>query len=471
MKKEVKFAIIADPHYYSEKLGNSGFAYTMRANSDQKMLAHSRAVITAALEEIKNSDAEFLLIAGDLTNEGERVSHEEMRHLLYDFQKNMPVYVITATHDWCSSGKPKRFEGNKFYSDVETLKPEELRDYYKDFGPQEALSEFFTHQNKSSYVIRPVDGVSVFCLDDDQDGNGNSGYSEEHFNWIKQEVEKAKSRGDKIFGMQHHHMLLTEFDRVINGKGSVERKERLCRDFADIGLSIMFTGHSHMHHIRRIENENGNHFYEFNVASVCGYPAPIVYCTLTEDGIDTKTEHLKKYIYNGTEYTNAHLKAHATFLFENVLNSAKKNSKIEFITLLTAIGVPGKKAKKMWLFAGDFLKLINSLSVYHTAKILNFFTFGKAINKNDAKQLKDIQLTDMIFSAFHSILDGSIIKHPVGTAYYNVFTRALSLPLKIVKKLRIKNNSIIRILTHIEKASHEIMTGGEIDANKAKLYF
>ena len=77
----------------------------------------------------------------------------------------------------------------------------------------------------------------------------------------------------------------------------------------------------------------------------------------------------------------------------------------------------------------------------------------------------------MIFSAFHSILDGSIVKHPVGTPYYNVFTRALSLPLIIVKKLRIKNKNIIRILTHIKNASHEIMTGGEIDANKAKLYF
>ena len=471
MNKEVKFAIIADPHYYSEKLGNSGIAYEMRANSDQKMLAHSRAVITSALEEIKNSDAEFLLIAGDLTNEGERVSHEEMRHLLYDFQKSKPVYVITATHDWCSSGKPKRFEGAKVYKDVETLKPEDLRDFYKDFGPEDGVSEFFTHQKKSSYVVRPVDGVSIFCLDDDQDGNGNSGYSEEHFNWIKQEAEKALTRGDKIFGMQHHHMLLTEFDRIINGKGSVERKEKLCRDFADIGLSIMFTGHSHMQHIRRIENENGNHFYEFNVASVCGYPASIVYCTLTEDGIDTKTQYVKKYTYNGKEFTNDHLKAHATFLFENVLNSAKKNSKIEFITLLTAIGIPNKTARKVWLFAGDFLKLINSLSVYHTAKILNFFTFGKAINKNDAKQLKDVQLTDMIFSAFHSILDGSIVKHPVGTPYYNVFTRALSLPLIIVNKLGIKNKNIIRILTHIKNASHEIMTGGEIDANKSKLYF
>ena len=36
MNNQVKFAIIADPHYYSEKLGNSGIAYTLRANSDQK---------------------------------------------------------------------------------------------------------------------------------------------------------------------------------------------------------------------------------------------------------------------------------------------------------------------------------------------------------------------------------------------------------------------------------------------------
>ena len=125
--------------------------------------------------------------------------------------------------------------------------------------------------------------------------------------------------------------------------------------------------------------------------------------------------------------------------------------------------------KLIWLL---FMQLEN----YFDNKSVNEIIFDnkldlEAINKSDAKQLKDVQLTEMIFSAFHSILDGSINKHPVGTPYYNVFTRALSLPLKIVKKLRIKNKSIIRILTHIEKASHEIMTGGEIDANNAMLHF
>ena len=109
--------------------------------------------------------------------------------------------------------------------------------------------------------------------------------------------------------------------------------------------------------------------------------------------------------------------------------------------------------------------------VYTTAFVLNLLTFGKAIPKKDAKQLKNVQLTDMIFSAFHSILDGSIEKHEVGSPYYNVFTSALSLPLRIVKKLRIKNKNIIRILTHISNASHEIMTGGDIDSYNAFLEF
>ncbi|MBR2875903.1 MAG: metallophosphoesterase [Clostridia bacterium] len=471
MKKSVKFAVIADPHYYSEKLGNSGIAYTMRANSDQKMLAHSKGVISAALEEIKNSDAEFLLIAGDLSNDGERVSHEEMRHFLYEFKKHKPVYIITATHDWCCDGNPRRFEGAKVYHDVETLKPEELRDFYKDFGPDDAVSEFFTHQKKSSYVIRPAENVSVFCLDDDQDGQGNSGYSKEHFTWIKEELENARKRGDFVFGMQHHHMLLTEFDRIINSKSSVERKEKLSKEFADAGLSVMFTGHSHMHHIRRVDTENNNHFYEFNVASIGGYPAPIVYCTLTENGIETKTKHLEKYEYNGKTYTNDHLKNHATFLFENVFEAAKNNRKLEFVTLLVSIGISNKKAKNLWLFLGNLIKAISEISVYKTARIINFFTFGKAFTISEAKKLKNVRLTSVIFELFHSILDGSVVKHERTSPYYIIVTQALSLPLRIVRKLHIKNSNLLRILTHLENAADEILTGDPIDANNAFLEF
>ena len=466
-----KFAVIADLHYYSEKLGCEGSAYERREGSDQKMLIKSKGTISAALEEIKNSDAEFLMIAGDLSNDGERCSHEEIREMLYEFKKSKPVYVITATHDWCCDGNPRRFEGDQVFNDVETLAPNELHEFYRDFGLNDSISEFHTHQDKVSYVVRPCEGVTVFCLDDDQNGEGGAGYSDEHFEWIKEQTEEAKKRGDIVFGMQHHHLHLTEFDRVINGKGSVEYREKLCKNFADIGFPVMFTGHSHMQHIRRIDSENGNPFYEINVGSISGYPAPIVYCEASKDGIDIKTEHLKSFTYNGKEYTNDYLKEHATGLFTKVIAAASSNEKDKFSALIACLGVTEEKANKIWLVAKPLLKWLDKLTIKKAARIMNFISFGKAIDKKTAKEIGDLKVKDVIFSTFHSILDGSLVKHEEGSAYYIVFTQALAFPLRLVKKLHIKNGGLIRTLTHLKNAAHELMTGGPLDNNNYFIEF
>ncbi|MBO5463372.1 MAG: metallophosphoesterase [Clostridia bacterium] len=466
-----KFAVIADPHYYSEKLGCEGSAYERREGSDQKMLIKSKGTISAALEEIKSSDAEFLMIAGDLSNDGERCSHEEIREMLYEFKKSKPVYVITATHDWCCDGNPRRFEGDQVFNDVETLAPNELHEFYRDFGLNDSISEFHTHQDKVSYVVRPCEGVTVFCLDDDQNGEGGAGYSDEHFEWIKEQTEEAKKRSDIVFGMQHHHLHLTEFDRVINGKGSVEYREKLCKNFADIGFPVMFTGHSHMQHIRRIDSENGNPFYEINVGSISGYPAPIVYCEASKDGIDIKTEHLKSFTYNGKEYTNDYLKEHATGLFTKVIAAASSNEKDKFSALIACLGVTEEKANKIWIVAKPLLKWLDKLTIKKAARIMNFISFGKAIDKKAAKEIGDLKVKDVIFSTFHSILDGSLVKHEEGSAYYIVFTQALAFPLRLVKKLHIKNGGLIRTLTHLKNAAHELMTGGPLDNNNYFIEF
>ena len=122
-----------------------------------------------------------------------------------------------------------------------------------------------------------------------------------------------------------------------------------------------------------------------------------------------------------------------------------------------------KKASKIWFFARPALKWLDKLTVKKAARILNFISFGKAIDKNAANEIADVKVTDMIFSAFCSILDGSIIKHKEGSAYYTIFTQALAFPLKLIKKLHIKNSGLIRTLTHIKNAAPELMTGGPLD--------
>ncbi len=472
MERLCKFAVIADPHYYSEKLGFEGKAYEMRQFSDQKMLAPSRGTVTAALEEVKKSDAEFLLIVGDLSNDGEKWSHEEIRELLYDFKKSKPVYVITATHDWCCDDNPRRYEDDKVFHDVETIAVNELSSFYKDFGLDESLSDFHTHQDKVSYVVRPCEGVTVFCLDDDQSSESNedgSGYSPEHWEWITTQVNDAKKRGDTVFGMQHHHLFLTEFDRAINGKKAIDYKENMCKKFADIGFHFLFTGHSHMQHIRKIYSDNNNPFYEINVASISGYPAPICYVEATKDGLNIKTEHIKSFTYKGKEYSNEYLKTHATKLFSDVIDAAATNEKEKFQAVVEAIGMSHEKSNKVWKIAKPVLKWLNKLTVKKAARIMNFISFGKAIDKNAAKEIGNVLVKDVIFSTFHSILDGSLEKHSEGTAYYTVFTQALAFPLKLVKKLHIKNDGLIRTLTHIKNAAPELMTGGPLDNNNCFL--
>lgn len=96
-----RFVFIADTHHFSRTLSDGGEAYAYRSGSDQKCLEETGEIIDAAFEKILENPPDAVMIAGDLSDDGERVCHEEFREKLRRLQKHVPVYVITATHDWC----------------------------------------------------------------------------------------------------------------------------------------------------------------------------------------------------------------------------------------------------------------------------------------------------------------------------------------------------------------------------------
>ena len=98
--ENMKLTFIADTHYYSKSLGTSGKAYALRSGSDQTCLAETAEIIDAAFEKIGESETDAVFILGDVTNNGEMVSHIEFREKLYKLKRKKPVYIITATHDW-----------------------------------------------------------------------------------------------------------------------------------------------------------------------------------------------------------------------------------------------------------------------------------------------------------------------------------------------------------------------------------
>ncbi len=96
-----RFAVISDPHlYYAAALGAEGEAFAEEIAYDRKMVVESADIIGEALRRVRSSGVQFLLVPGDLTQEGERVNHERFASLLADVERSgVPVYVLPGNHD------------------------------------------------------------------------------------------------------------------------------------------------------------------------------------------------------------------------------------------------------------------------------------------------------------------------------------------------------------------------------------
>ena len=108
----LKLTFISDTHHYSKTLGTTGRQYFLRSGSDQKCLAETGEIIDSAFDKIAKSDTDAVMIIGDVTNDGEKISHIEFKEKLENLAKHKPVYIITSTHDWCCDENPRRFQGD-----------------------------------------------------------------------------------------------------------------------------------------------------------------------------------------------------------------------------------------------------------------------------------------------------------------------------------------------------------------------
>ncbi|MBQ5969184.1 MAG: metallophosphoesterase [Clostridia bacterium] len=440
--KETKLTFITDTHHFSKTLSDGGRQYKLRSGSDQKCLMETGDIIDAAFRQIADSDADAVMIIGDVTNDGERVSHEEFREKLYALQKKKKVYVITATHDWCSDDNPRRYCGNATWHDVPVMASDELRDFYYDFGPNEAVSEFITHLGTSSYAVDIGENVRLLALNDDQSGLGGAGFSEEHFQWIEAQAAKAAADGKILIAMEHHP-LIAHIHPMVFGGSCVKDREMVASRLADAGIRYMFVGHTHIQCIDTFTSKNGNTLKEVNVGSLVGYPAPIVNVTVCDAGLKIDVDHVKTFTYEGeTVDALPYLQKHATDLFDRVMEGALI-SKAEFADRLSALGVKGKDFGNLVYIVKPLAKKYFHMKASGVVKLLRALGCGGCVDKQAAEKFKDKPLIDFVHETWLSMLDG----HGRGAHdkdYYNlvmsvanalVHVRAVKLTLQIRQML------------------------------------
>lgn len=456
----MKITFIADTHHYSKTLGTTGKAYELRSGSDQKCLGETTEIIDSAFEQISNSDTEAVFILGDVTNDGEMVSHLEFREKLYNLKKTKPVYIITATHDWCNDGNPRKYDGETVSNDVPVMLAEDLPEFYKEFGPNQAIDKFITHIGTICYTVQLSDKVRVLCLNDDKNEEMHAGFSEDCFQWIEKQIKDANDNGMLIIGIMHHLLMPHSSRLICVGSVCVANREQVASRLADAGLCYMLVGHSHIQATDKFTSPNGNTITEINVGSLCGYPSPIVNVQTNDDNTITYTvDHLKEIKFaNKTVDAQKYLYKHSSELLTRILEC---RDAVTFKERMGALGVPIKTEKVTFALFYPILKWLDTALVGDAYKLLKMLGIAKGITKQDIKPIYYKPFKEMICEVLLSLFDGQLTTHKETDVYYKLVMSLFKLP----SRLKPDNEDFKELV----KFGDYLMTGGEINNQSATI--
>ncbi len=455
----LKLTVITDTHYYSPQTGISGKAYENALMKSQKLLNGSREVIESAFEMIKSdSSSDIVLIAGDVTNDGEEAAHIEFREMLSDLKANgKKVYVITATHDY--KEKCKKYVGDEI-KEMPGLKREELFDFYREFGPNEAIS---VKPEYMSYIVQLPDNVRLFALNDDM------GIEGDFLDWVKEQAEDARKSRQFIVAMTHHPIIPPSPMYELIGKGDMHRnyKERR-KEYADMGIQLMLTGHTHTHNIGRIFSDKGNAFYAVSTGALIGYPAPIRKITIGNDKIIVDTER----VTNADVDTNgisleSYLKNQLIGVISEMIRVAGSDID-KFAYMASAISIKPKLVYKFGWIIKPVFKWINSVK---------FGTFAKwtkketGLKKSDWESIENDKVVDFIISLVSNLFSGenNLTIKDAKCRIYIAFLRIID---SILEALNIDLGKILKIAPDTTALLAPLACKGEFDAyhDELKIY-
>ena len=296
----LKIAVMSDDHYLSPSMIRDTADYTTALNSDRKMFAESDAILRTMLDAVRQDKPDVLLISGDLTKDGEQECHKALAKALQQLQRDVPglkAYVINGNHDIRNADALNFNTADGKAVPATRTDPEDFKRIYDFIYSDPTVIATYTppagkEAGGLSYVARPADGYTLVVIDTGRysSDNTSTGKNEHETSgaisadleqWVIEQTAAAKARGDVVLGMQHHG-LVAHFDvqPTILPMYLVNDYERLSQEYADAGMSVMFTGHSHAVDIASATTVAGNTIYDIETGSGLTYPSPLRFVEL-----------------------------------------------------------------------------------------------------------------------------------------------------------------------------------------------
>lgn len=305
----LRIAVMSDLHYLSPDMIADTEDFEHALNSDRKLLKESSAILNEMFERVRADKPDILLVSGDLTKDGEQECHAALAKQLQQLQQDIPglkIYVINGNHDIRNYNAKNFNTADGKAVPATRTEPEDFKRIYDFVYSDPTVIATFTpaEGNKAgglSYVARPVEGLTVIAMDtcrysSDNTSNGDDEHetsgaiSADLEKWVIEQTAAAKARGDLVIGLEHHG-LVPHFDvePTILPMYLVNGYERIAQEYADAGMSVVFTGHMHAVDIAAMTTKAGNTFYDIETGSALTYPCPVRFVDLRRSTVGGET--------------------------------------------------------------------------------------------------------------------------------------------------------------------------------------
>ncbi|MBC1455608.1 metallophosphoesterase [Listeria welshimeri] len=277
IEKDQDLSIIetTDVHYFAPSLTDNGAAFKQYvAAGDGKQLAYSDEITDAFLEDVEAKKTDVLIISGDLTNNGEKTSHEELAKKLAQVEKaGTQVFVVPGNHD-INNPWARKFEKDKQLP-TDTITPTDFSKIYGDFGYKDAIS---SDDFSLSYLAAPSSKVWLLMLDtaiyktNMQQGTPTTegGLTTGTLDWVKECSALAKKNGAKLIPVMHHN--LTNHSDVIQRGFTINYNQQVIDTLTAGNMEFSLSGHIHTQNIRTAKSTDGKEITDIVTNALSVYP-------------------------------------------------------------------------------------------------------------------------------------------------------------------------------------------------------
>ncbi len=279
----VKIAIISDLHVMvPELLVNEGTAFEEYLARDRKMLRESVEILDTLIVSILELKPDLVLVTGDLTKDGERVSHELVASQLERLtDAGIQVLVVPGNHD-INNPDAKIFDGDTATS-TDTITRREFAAIYRHAGYDTRSRR---DPDSLSYCRDVTDNLSILAIDacmdrfntfvsrgDARDHCKTSGHLEPSTQqWLVKQAEQATAAGRRVIAMMHHHLVPHfHMEETLAAPYMVDDAGQLCQRLIEAGVHVIFTGHLHISDVSQVNLQPGT-MVEIATAAAVGYP-------------------------------------------------------------------------------------------------------------------------------------------------------------------------------------------------------